>query len=477
MKRRNEVLVGGLLLVSLAIGILGTIWLVRGGFRSGYALYSVFRWGANLKVGQAVRLAGVQVGYVEDVQLRDDGTLLLKMAIEKERRIPRNARALVQAVGIFGDAEVGLIGTPSPQSYASGDTVPAGTPAAGIPELTAKGDSVATVAVALSRQLQAELIDSGGLREVRQALNRTNQLVAQLGLIAAEQSRQLTATQTQVRRTLASVDSATIDSTLRNVRTTSGNAAALTDSLRLTASQLNGHAGPAARRQRHGRKAAHRHPALRRRAPPGHAHRLADARLQEEPAAVHQPRDLLTGGLRGLRDCGRAARNAPGGPLTCRQLRSPQPRSPLLHLTLRQDLHWSRGHDPSHDRSAVASLEGRRAGATHGPHGARAAPLPRDRAALALAPHADRPRCTTGRTVERLQQVQSLRGMGIPLDEVKRLLDGAALSPRGACSRCTLERVRAEITRQTRIAGRLAALGAHTRTRRTSSPTDDLVAS
>ena len=62
--------------------------------------------------------------------------------------------------------------------------------------------------------------------------------------------------------------------------------------------------------------------------------------------------------------------------------------------------------------------------------------------------------------VERLQQVQSLRGMGIPLDEVKRLLDGAALSPRRVLA-MHLERVRAEITRQTRIAGRLAALGAH----------------
>src|SRR5919112_3271804 len=132
MKRRNEVLVGGLLLVSLAIGILGTIWLVRGGFRSGYPLYSVFRWGTNLKVGQAVRLAGVQVGYVEDVGLRGDGTLVLRMAIEEGRRIPRNARAVVQAVGIFGDAEVALLGTPSPQSYATGDTVPAGAAAPGI---------------------------------------------------------------------------------------------------------------------------------------------------------------------------------------------------------------------------------------------------------------------------------------------------------------------------------------------------------
>ena len=129
MKRRNEILVGGLLLVSLAIGILGTIWLVRGGFRSGYPLYSVFRWGTNLKVGQAVRLAGVQVGYVEDVQLRDDGTLVLNMAIEEGRKIPRNARAIVQAVGIFGDAEVALLGQPDTRFYASGDTVPAGAAA------------------------------------------------------------------------------------------------------------------------------------------------------------------------------------------------------------------------------------------------------------------------------------------------------------------------------------------------------------
>jgi phospholipid/cholesterol/gamma-HCH transport system substrate-binding protein len=240
MKRRNEVLVGGLLLVSLLVGVLGTIWLVRGGFRSGYPLYSVFRWGTNLKVGQAVRLAGVQVGYVEDVQLRDDGTLVLQMAIEEGRRIPRNARSIVQAVGIFGDAEVALLGNPDTRYYAPGDTVPSGTSAPGIPELTAKGDSVAAIAVEISKRLQQELVAGGGLSEMRQTLARTNALVAQLATIAAEQSRQLSQTQTTVRRTLSSIDSAAVDSTLRNVRATTANAAALTDSLRLTAAALNG---------------------------------------------------------------------------------------------------------------------------------------------------------------------------------------------------------------------------------------------
>jgi phospholipid/cholesterol/gamma-HCH transport system substrate-binding protein len=239
MKRRNEVLVGLLLTVALALGIAGTIWLVRGGLRSGYPMFSVFRWGANLKVGQPVRLAGVQVGYVKDVRLGMNGTLLVEMAIQDEYQIPSNARAEVQAVGLFGDAQIGLQATPSTRYYASGDTIPAAPIAPGIPELTAKADSVATVAVDISKRMQAELVQSGGLADVRQALARTNALVAQIGAIAAEQSRQLTATQQTVRRTLASVDSATIDSTMRSVRATATNAALLTDSLRATLAQVN----------------------------------------------------------------------------------------------------------------------------------------------------------------------------------------------------------------------------------------------
>lgn len=239
MKARNQIMVGLLLTVAVLIGVAGTIWLVRGGFRRGYPLYAVFRWGANLKVGQAVRLAGVQVGYVGDVALRDDGTLLLVMQIDNGREIPRNAKAIVQSVGIFGDAEVALPATPSNVSYAAGDTVPSATPAAGIPEITAKADSIAGTAVTLSRELQTQLVDSGGLRDIRATLAQTTVLMNQLTRISAEQSRQLTATQTQVRRLIASIDSTQVDSTVRNLNATSANVAALTDSLRLTTSRIN----------------------------------------------------------------------------------------------------------------------------------------------------------------------------------------------------------------------------------------------
>src|SRR3954462_12732788 len=167
MRRKNEVLVGVLLTVAIAIGVLGTIWLVRGGFRKGYPLYAIFRWGANLKVGQPVRLAGVQIGYVQDVELLDNGALYVKMAVDRERKVPSNARAIVQPVGIFGDAEVALQATPSAQSYTQGDTVPAGAAPAGIPELTAKADSVLAVTVNVSRTLETQLVKEGGIDDVR----------------------------------------------------------------------------------------------------------------------------------------------------------------------------------------------------------------------------------------------------------------------------------------------------------------------
>jgi MerR family transcriptional regulator, thiopeptide resistance regulator len=62
--------------------------------------------------------------------------------------------------------------------------------------------------------------------------------------------------------------------------------------------------------------------------------------------------------------------------------------------------------------------------------------------------------------VERLQQIHSLRLMGISLDETKRLLDGASASPRQVID-LHLTRLRAQIAMQKRLVGRLRALAQH----------------
>lgn len=62
--------------------------------------------------------------------------------------------------------------------------------------------------------------------------------------------------------------------------------------------------------------------------------------------------------------------------------------------------------------------------------------------------------------IARLQQIQSLRLMGIPLEEVKQLLDGAAMSPREVID-LHLARLHEQIALQNRLAERLQGLATH----------------
>jgi phospholipid/cholesterol/gamma-HCH transport system substrate-binding protein len=229
MKRRDEVLVGIFLSVAVAIALLGTLWLVRGGLSSGYQLYSKFAWGQNLKPGQPVLLAGVNVGAVSDVKLRDDGFLDVYLRVDNDVKVPRNSLASVKPIGIFGDAAIALTPTgPSAISFSPGDTVPVGPGDTDIQAIENRVDSIAATVQAMTKTLNAELFASGGIRDIRKSLANAAALSAsaadlsvQLNRIAAEQNRNLTLTMAQFRKAASAIDSAKIDSTMRNFQTSS----------------------------------------------------------------------------------------------------------------------------------------------------------------------------------------------------------------------------------------------------------------
>ena len=229
MKRRDEVLVGVFLSTAVAILLLGTLWLVRGGLSSGYSLYTKFAWGQNLKPGQPLLLAGVNVGAVADVKLRDDGYLDVFLRVNNDVKVPKNSVASVKPIGIFGDAAIALTPTgPSRTYFVPNDTVPVGKGETDIQAIQNKVDSIAGTVNQMVRTLNAELIASGGIRDMRRSLASTAtlsanaaQLSVQLNAIAAEQNRNLTATMASFRRAAGAVDSAKIDSTLKNFQTSS----------------------------------------------------------------------------------------------------------------------------------------------------------------------------------------------------------------------------------------------------------------
>ncbi len=240
MKKRDEVLVGLLLIATIAIAVVGSLWLARGGLSKGYPLYAKFPWGAGLKQGQPVWLVGVSVGYVDNVDLKQDGILITTLRITDDYKVPLGSKATVVPNGIFGDMAVALTPLrPNPRSFNPGDTVPVGPTTPGIAQITAKADSIARSVNTVTSALEQEMVAAGGLRDMRQAIAGTNRLIADFSSIAAEQSRQLSATMTSLRRAASAVDPVKVDSTMTNIRTASANMAAMSAELKATSEKLD----------------------------------------------------------------------------------------------------------------------------------------------------------------------------------------------------------------------------------------------
>jgi phospholipid/cholesterol/gamma-HCH transport system substrate-binding protein len=247
MKRRDEVLVGVFLTTAVAILLLGTLWLVRGGLSSGYSLYSKFAWGQNLKPGQPLLLAGVNVGAVADVQLRDDGFLDVFLRVNNDVKVPKNSLASVKPIGIFGDAAIALTPKgPSKIYFAPGDTVPVGPPDTDVQAIMDRVDSIGATVQLMVKTMNAELVGTGGFRDIRRSMANAAtlsanaaQLSMQLNAIAAEQNRNLTATMTAFRRAASAVDSAKIDSTMKNFQTSSASLTRIAANLDETSQRAN----------------------------------------------------------------------------------------------------------------------------------------------------------------------------------------------------------------------------------------------
>jgi len=240
MKRRDEVLVGIFTAAALAVIILGALWLARGGLDAGYPLYSRFPWGAGLKQGQPVWLSGVTVGFVDKIALDPTGTIIATYRIQDDFGVPRGTTATVVPNGFFGDQAIALTPLgPNTDVYVSGDTVPVGTAAAGLTLLTARADTITQGVNAILGSARQQMVDSGGIREIRSTLMATNRLVVQLAEIAALQSRELQSTMQTVRGRVAAIDSGQVDSTVRSLREASANMATVTGELKQTTDRLN----------------------------------------------------------------------------------------------------------------------------------------------------------------------------------------------------------------------------------------------
>jgi len=240
MRRRDEMLVGLFTTVAIIILALTSIWLVRGGLNRGYLLHSRFQWGAGIKQGAPVWLVGVTVGAVDKVELDPRGTLVITYRIQKEHRVPLGSVATIVPNGFFGDMAVAL-SPPAPNelSYSPGDTIPVGVPSAGLQALLQRADTLTGSISVMVGDLRTQLVDSGGIREMRRAAQTLQRLLVTINDVAITQNRELTSTMVALRSRINAVDSARIDSTMRSMQQASNSLQKFSGELQTASTRFN----------------------------------------------------------------------------------------------------------------------------------------------------------------------------------------------------------------------------------------------
>jgi phospholipid/cholesterol/gamma-HCH transport system substrate-binding protein len=122
---RQEIKIGLFLAIALAIimlfifvvGDLSTLF-----EKKGYPLYTYYDSVAGLEKRTVVRLAGVKVGYVQDIRLKGSQAEV-EMSIDPDIKIRRDSRATLASLGLLGEKYVEILPGEDDRMVQPGDTI------------------------------------------------------------------------------------------------------------------------------------------------------------------------------------------------------------------------------------------------------------------------------------------------------------------------------------------------------------------
>ncbi|MDR1313787.1 MAG: MCE family protein [Deltaproteobacteria bacterium] len=196
-KTSTEIKVGLFVLAALLV----TAWMAirLGGFKSYdtgyYQLDADFDQVSGLKTGVSVEVAGISVGRVGQITLRD-GRAHVTMFILTGVNLPTDTRAQIKAQGILGDKYVELVpGAGGEGSLKPGETISNTQSAEDLGVLLQKLSSVADDLKVLTSSLTAD----GGGQELREIMDNVREMSANLNQLVKDNGPGLS-------ETLASLD-------------------------------------------------------------------------------------------------------------------------------------------------------------------------------------------------------------------------------------------------------------------------------
>ena len=194
MKRRDEVLVGTVILLGIVLIIWGTIWLKGTGFgkEQTEVRARVLEAGQLLKGGR-VKLRGVGIGRVEEIALEAGSRgVLITMSIDRNITLPEDPVALLSPESMFGDWQVQIFPRSSFPQYPYAESPdPRVLPGYSLPDisrLTAVADQIAGNLANLSARFE-EAFTVETARNVRDAIANIQKVSEQLTSLISRQNQ------------------------------------------------------------------------------------------------------------------------------------------------------------------------------------------------------------------------------------------------------------------------------------------------
>lgn len=111
MSKGRELLVGFIIILAVAVGVTGTLWLKRVHWgRPLMPLQILVPDVAELTPGDAVVFRGVRIGRVSTIEVEPDGQAVrVSVALEKQVPLPKDAGAILAPESMFGDWQAEIV--------------------------------------------------------------------------------------------------------------------------------------------------------------------------------------------------------------------------------------------------------------------------------------------------------------------------------------------------------------------------------
>jgi phospholipid/cholesterol/gamma-HCH transport system substrate-binding protein len=235
---KQEVTVGGLVLLGAVLFLGGTMWL--GGRRlPGSSLVDVsFADAGTLKRGSPVKVSGVGLGTVEKIEFQEYGKVLVQLNLDKQVTPRRDASAVLATVGLVADAVINFNPGTAAEPLPSGSVI-VGTIERGFMDMGAElGDQAKGVLSGLNQVQYKQLSE-----ELSRTLASFNRLAGVYGDTRTGPVAELTSTMQSLQRVSARFDSvlaaAQLDRTLRTADSMMASLTKLSADAEATAKQLD----------------------------------------------------------------------------------------------------------------------------------------------------------------------------------------------------------------------------------------------